>query len=96
MNNLLERFLGWFRSIMQEGTADSMARLIFFVIGIVTAITFLVAVLFSIWSHYHDPKNVYDLPRNLTDGMRDIFIAAGAGKVVQRIFGEGTTTPPKP
>jgi len=37
MNNLLERFLGWFRSIMQEGTADSMARLIFFVIGIVAA-----------------------------------------------------------
>lgn len=76
---------------MQEGTPDSMARLIFFVIGIVTAVVFLIAVLFSIWSHYHDPKNVYDLPRNLTDGMRDIFIAAGAGKVVQRIFGEGNT-----
>jgi hypothetical protein len=96
MNEYLSKFFAWMRSLMQEGTPDSMARLVFFMIGIVTAVVFLIAMLFSLWSHYHDPKNVYDLPRNLTDGMRDIFIAAGAGKVVQRIFGEGNTPAPAP
>jgi len=84
---MIERFLSWLRSVLSEGTPDSMARLIFLIVGITTCGTFALAVLYSLWTHRHggDP---YDLPRNLTDAMRDIFIASGAGKVAQRIFGE--------
>lgn len=85
---MIERFLSWLRSIMQEGTPDSMSRFIFFLIGIVTSLTFLFALIYSLWTHSHSPEHVYDLPRNLSDAMRDIFIAAGAGKVAQRIWGE--------
>lgn len=86
---MIERFLSWLRSVLQEGTADSMSRVIFFLVGIVTCLTFLMAVTYSLWTHSHSPDHVYDLPRNLSDGMRDIFIAAGAGKVAQKIWGEG-------
>jgi len=89
-----ERFLSWLRSVLQEGTADSMARVIFFMVGIATCFSFVSALFYSLWTHVHTPEHVYDLPRNLSDSMRDIFIAAGAGKVAQRIWGEPPTTPP--
>jgi hypothetical protein len=91
-----ERFLSWLRSVLQEGTPDSMARVIFFLVGVVTCLTFLAGMIYSLWTHSHTPEHVYDLPRNLSDSMRDVFIAAGAGKIVQRIWGEsgGPPTPP--
>ena len=82
------------RSYFQEGTAESMARLIFFLVGITTCCTFLCALLFSLWSHGHGGD--YDLPRNLTDALRDVFIASGAGKVAQRIWGESSAPAPPP
>jgi len=93
---MVERFLTWLRSVLQEGTADSMARLIFFMVGITTCLTFLAAVIYSLWTHRNTPDHVYDLPRNLSDSMRDIFIAAGAGKVAQRIWGENDPPSPPP
>lgn len=65
----------------------------FFLVGITTCATFTVAMLYSLWTHGHG-ANPYDLPRNLSDSLRDIFIAAGAGKVVQRIFGENAPAVP--
>jgi len=82
------------RSFLQEGTADSMARLIFFIVGITTCVVFLAGLLYSLWSHKHGGD--YDLPRNLTDALRDVFIASGAGKVAQRIWGEASPTQSTP
>lgn len=80
------------KSYFEEGTAESMARLIFFIVGITTCLSFLAGLLYSLWAHGHGGD--YDLPRNLTDAMRDVFIASGAGKVAQRIWGENTPLPP--
>jgi len=93
---MIERFFSWIRSVLQEGTADSMSRVIFFMVGIATCISFLSALIYSLWTHAHTPAHVYDLPRNLSDGLRDIFVAAGAGKVAQRIWGESGGNPPTP
>jgi hypothetical protein len=88
---MIERFLSYFRSVLSEGTADSMARLIFFIVGITTCAVFLVALSYSLWSHKHGGD--YDLPRNLSDALRDVFVASGAGKVAQRIWGESPQSP---
>ena len=73
-----------------------MARLIFFLVGIMTCFTFVTAMIYSIWTHAHGSSQVYDIPRNISDAMRDLFIAAGAGKVAQRIWGESSTPTPPP
>jgi hypothetical protein len=86
-------FAEWLKSMMSQGTSDSLARLIFFVIGIITAVCFLAAIIFSMWTHHFTPDHVYDLPRNIAGGLRDVFVAAGAGKVIQRIYGEKSTPP---
>jgi len=80
------------KSYFEEGTPESMARLIFFIVGITTCVTFLAALIYSLWAHGHGGD--YDMPRNLTDALRDVFIASGAGKVAQKIWGENTPTSP--
>lgn len=82
------------KAFFQEGTLESMMRLIFFLVGITTCLTIIAAVFYSLWAHNHG--GTYDLPANIRDVVRDVFVAAGAGKLAQRIWGEPNqnTEPP--